>query len=183
MGHLHATNSDRSAAAITAGYSVRRMRPEDAQRVADVHVRVWREAYESLMPSEYLAALDQEQFTQQWRDRVTDATTPRGMHLVGMNPSGDLVAMGSAGPTRDPDAPTIWELWAINVLAIAHGSGLADLMMNVLVDDDSCCLWVLRGNSRASAFYVRHGFVADGHTKSHAPTGTTELRMVRPASK
>ena len=56
--------------------------------------------------------------------------------LVGVAPSGDVVAVATSGPSRDEDAPTPWELWAINILDAHHGSGLADLLMEQLVGDE-----------------------------------------------
>jgi hypothetical protein len=111
------------------------MAVEDAVRVAEVHVQTWQEAYASLMPADYLAGLDVERFTTAWRERLAGRPSPEVMHLVGVNPDGDIVGIASAGPTRDEDVPALWELWMINVLASEHGTGLADLMMADLVGD------------------------------------------------
>ena len=40
-------------------------------------------------------------------------------------------------------------------------------------------LWVFEGNERALSFYARHGYVRDGATHVHEPTGLTEVRMTR----
>ena len=71
------------------------------------------------------------------------------------------------------------ELWGLNVLPSAHGTGLADLLLSELLGTDDCYLWVLRGNVRAAAFYTRHGFLPDGSTKPYPATGSIEERMVR----
>jgi GNAT superfamily N-acetyltransferase len=155
------------------------MQLADVDRIAEVHIQVWREAYRSLMPSDYLADLDQAQFARSWRDRLEGQRPAEIMQLVGLSPEGQMAAIGSAGPSRDEDAPTAWELFAINVLAAAHGTGLADLMMAELVADRSTSLWVLDGNKRARAFYARYGFVPDGATTEHEPSGRIELRLVR----
>jgi GNAT superfamily N-acetyltransferase len=155
------------------------MQLADVDGVAAVHVRVWREAYTSVMPSDYLDDLDQEQFAGSWRGRLEGQQPAEVMQLAGLSPDGTIVALGSAGPSRDEDAPTAWELFAINVLAAAHGTGLADLMMAELVGDRPTSLWVLDGNERARAFYARYGFVPDGATKEHEPSRRVELRLVR----
>jgi GNAT superfamily N-acetyltransferase len=108
------------------------------------------------------------------------AQPPDGVRrLVGVAPSGEVVAVAMSGPSRDEDAPTPWELWAVNVLDAHHGSGLSDLLMEQLVGDEPATLWVVQGNERAVAFYQRHGFRADGTTKWDERTGTNEDRMVR----
>jgi GNAT superfamily N-acetyltransferase len=164
--------------AAEAGYAVRPMRVSDTARLARVHVQVWREAYTPLLPAEHLAGLDADDLADRWRERLTRPT--EGVrHLAGLDPGGRLVALGTAGPARDADPATGWELWRLNVLAEAHGTGLADLLMTELTGTQACYLWVLRGNARAAAFYARHGFVVDGGTKLHPPTGMTEERMVR----
>ncbi len=171
MGKLHS--------ALAAGYRLRAIDAEDAARVAEVHVQAWREAYVSLMPADYLAGLDVRRFTATWRERLARQSSPEVRQLVGVSPSGDIVAFGCAGPSRDGAVPTRGELWAINVLASEHGTGLADLMMAELVDDRAAYLWVLDGNVRARSFYTRHGFAPDGATKEHPPTGALEVRLVR----
>jgi ribosomal protein S18 acetylase RimI-like enzyme len=169
----------RTRRAVRAGYAVRPMQPTDAPTVAAAHVRVWREAYASLMPAEHLAGLDEAELAARWHERLTRPATDGVRHLVGLDPGGRIVGLATAGQARDPEPATAWELWAINVLARAHGTGLADLLMTELTGSRDCYLWVVRGNTRAMAFYRRHGFVADGGTKLHPPTGLTEERMVR----
>ena len=174
-----ATLRARAQSALDAGYTVRPMQLSDVDVIAEVHVQVWREAYAFLIPSDYLADLDEEQFARSWRARLEGQESAEVMQLVGLSPDGRIVAIGSAGPSRDEDAPRAWELFAINVLAAAHGSGLADLMMAELVGDRPTSLWVLDGNKRARAFYARYGFIPDGATTEHEPSGRVELRLVR----
>ena len=150
-------------------YEVRPAVLEDAVRLAEVHVQVWREAYAGVMPAEYLAGLD---------------PVPGAVVLVA-TAAGELVGMSTAGPSRDdpPDPPH--ELYAINVLAAHHGTGVAGRLfesaLQATAGDAAVSLWVLAVNARARAFYARYGFVPDGRTKRHEGTGVTEVRLVRPA--
>ena len=164
--------------ARSAGYVVRDARPPDADEIGRVHIQVWREAYAGLMPAEYLAALDPQASAARWA-QVLSQPAEGVRRLVGVSPAGEVMAIAAAGPSRDDDAPTPWELWAINVLAAHHGTGIADLLMGHLVGTGPASLWVLRGNERAMRFYARHGFHPDGAVKSHEATATTEDRWVR----
>jgi GNAT superfamily N-acetyltransferase len=164
-------------------YEVRPAVPEDAVRLAEVHVQVWREAYAGVMPAEYLAGLDPARNVDRWRRRLLDPV-PGAVVLVA-TAAGELVGMSTAGPSRDdpPDPPH--ELYAINVLAAHHGTGVAGRLFESALEatagDAAVSLWVLAVNARARAFYARYGFAPDGRTKRHEGTGVTEVRLVRPA--
>ena len=178
MSRSRETAAARAEAAQALGYAVRSMELADVERVAHVHAEVWRAAYRELLPGGYLASLNRREFGDRWRDRLM-APTRSVTELVGLRPDGSIVALGSAGPNRDADTPTDWELRGLNVLATEQGTGLADMMMRELIGDRPCSLWVLQGNARAFAFYARYCFELDGHAKTHRPTGVTEVRMIR----
>jgi len=156
---------------------------DDAEELGRVHVQVWREAYAGLMPQESLDRLDPVRRGARWRERaeaaeqetVSEPTTQVAHHV----PSGAVVGFATVAPGRDDDTPTPWELWAINVLAAHHGTGVADQLLADTLGERAAYLWVLQGNERAIAFYRKHGFALDGVTKRDEHLGVDELRMVR----
>jgi len=103
---------------------------------------------------------------------------PDGVVVVATQLDDEIVAMASAGPSRDQDAPTGWELYAVNVLATHHGSGVADELLASVIAQRPATLWVVTDNARAQAFYRRHGFTVEGANRTRA-TGVPEIRMVR----
>jgi ribosomal protein S18 acetylase RimI-like enzyme len=159
-------------------YAVRPARVVDADEVGLVHVQVWREAYAGHMPADYLEGLDPMKSAARWKLRF-EMDEPDGTVLVATGPDGEIVGFAAAGPTRDGDAPTDWELYAINVLADHYGTGVADQLIIAALAERSATLWVLNDNARAEAFYRRHGFSVEGATKLHDGTGASEMRMVR----
>ena len=161
-----------------SGYSVRPMKLADASSVAEVHVQVWRDTYPGMMSAAFLDALDVAEFRQSWRERLADLPDDAS-YLVGTAPDEVVVGFGVAGPSRDDDPPVPRELYAINVLATAQGTGLADQLMLELLGDGPASLWVAEGNARARAFYSRHGFVPDGTSKTRESSETVEVRLVR----
>lgn len=163
-----------------AGYVVRPMRLADARGIAEVHVRAWHEAYRDIVPAEAMPGLDEiDDRERRWRELLADPD-PSLIAVVGLSPDGRVVGIGVAGPARDDDPPTDWQLGMLNVLAEAYGTGLADLMMADLVGDRAASLWVFEANARARAFYTRHGFVPDGATQVEEAFGAApEIRMVR----
>jgi len=150
----------------------------DLAEMGRVHVQVWREAYAGLLPDDYLAALDPTVGPARWRASI-EQTAGGGDWWLARDDVG-IVGMATVGPGRDDDAPIPIELYAINVLRRAHGTGLADDLMAVAVGDRAAYLWVLDGNHRARAFYERHGFADEGGRKPEPDTGVVEIRMSRP---
>ncbi|WP_238342963.1 GNAT family N-acetyltransferase [Nocardioides cynanchi] len=150
---------------------------DDADEVGRVHVEVWRQAYAGLMPADHLAGLDPAAFASHWRDRLL-APVPGVEHWLARDETG-IVGIATSGPGRDEDRPTPLELYAINVLARGHGTGVSDALLARAVGDRAAYLWVLEGNDRALAFYRRHGFADEGGRKPEPDTGTLEIRMAR----
>jgi ribosomal protein S18 acetylase RimI-like enzyme len=158
-------------------FTVARMEVADADEVGRVHVAVWQEAYAGLMPADHLASLDADAFGARWRRRLLD---PRaGVQSWVARDSVGVVGIATCGPSRDDDPPTPHELYAINVLARGHGTGVADDLLRAAISDRPASLWVVEGNARAIAFYRRHGFADEGGRKPEPDTGVVELRMTR----
>jgi ribosomal protein S18 acetylase RimI-like enzyme len=96
-----------------------------------------------------------------------------------------LAGFVAVGPSRDADAAArTGELYAIYVHpqfwderigAALHDAGLAALHAG---QHQSATLWVLDTNQRARAFYDRHGWSTDGHTKP-AEIGDLTVSEVR----
>ncbi|GAA3699212.1 GNAT family N-acetyltransferase [Terrabacter ginsenosidimutans] len=172
-----------------SAWHLRPLALEDCDELGRVHMAVWRDAYAGLMPADYLAGLSDERCADNWRlvaaragdvaEDVAGGVAPRTLVVVG--PDGGLAGFGSAGPSRDEDAPTEWELYAVNLAASARGTGVADRLVDELVGPRSATLWVVEGNERARAFYTRRGFVDEGGRGEHPATGTSEIRMIRRA--
>jgi L-amino acid N-acyltransferase YncA len=159
-------------------YAVRSPRVEDAEEAGRVHIQVWREAYAEKMPADFIEGLDPVKSADRWKLRF-EMEESDGIVVVATGRDGDIVGLASAGPTRDADAPTAWELYSINVLAAHHGSGVADQLIMAAIAERPATLWVLLDNPRADAFYRRHGFSVEGATKIHEGSGATETRMIR----
>jgi ribosomal protein S18 acetylase RimI-like enzyme len=104
---------------------------------------------------------------------------PDGIVVVATGPDGGIVGFASAGPTRDEDAPTQWELYSINVMAAHHGSGVASQLIGAALAQRPATLWVIQDNARADAFYRSQGFGVEGATRVHEGTGANETRMIR----
>jgi GNAT superfamily N-acetyltransferase len=153
---------------------VRKAIPDDAAAFAACLLACWREAYEDLWGPERFAKVDEEALVESRRRELEAGDAD---HVLAEH-DGEVVGVAIAGPTRDDDSPTRTELYAIYVREVLHGSGIADDLMDAVIDGRPASLWVYRDNPRASAFYVHHGFIPDGAERNDS-AGILEIRMVR----
>ena len=162
-----------------SGFVIRPAEPADVGALAEVRVASWRSAYADLMPAALLAAMSAERSVEVF-GRIVSAPAAEGLLWVAATSDGSVVGYALGGPARDPQGPAAWELAMIYLLSSVQGSGVADELMLRAVGDRAAYLWVLQGNDRAIRFYRRLGFVDDGGRTTHAASGLTEIRLVRP---
>ena len=94
---------------------------DDADELGRVHVEIWRQAYAGLMSPDYLDGLDPVAFAEKWRSRLADPLS--GIVRLAVRDDEGIVGFSTAGPPRIDDAPADLELYAINLLPRAQGTG------------------------------------------------------------
>jgi ribosomal protein S18 acetylase RimI-like enzyme len=176
-------------------HTVRPASPEDAARLAAIHVRSWQVAYRGLLPQEYLDRLDPADRVERWRRILLDTDWPRGGVLVlaadgVLAADAELLGFAGFGPSRDADAnpAQVAEITTIYLLPEVWGSGLGRQLMSVAVDRlagagySQATLWVLDSNVRARRFYASCGWAEDGASQRDETLGfpITEVRFRRP---
>ncbi|QCR18903.1 GNAT family N-acetyltransferase [Agrococcus sp. SGAir0287] len=88
--------------------------------------------------------------------------------------------VGAASTTASPmpweaildvgDAPAARALDTLYVAPEHHGTGLADRLLALVLDDEPTVLWLISGNERARRFYERRGFALWGEETTTGPT-------------
>ncbi|QIX26669.1 GNAT family N-acetyltransferase [Nocardioides sp. JQ2195] len=153
--------------------SIRAAVVDDAAALADLHLDVWDDGYTGLVPQSVLdarRATPKAERVTMWEKRLTGSATT----WVAEDEDG-LVGFASAGKGRDGSG--MWELMALYVRARVYGTGVGHALFRATIGDRPAFLWVLVGNERATRFYERQGFRADGQEQS-CDEGL-ERRMVR----
>lgn len=158
---------------------IRAFAPEvDARAVAEVHVAAWQDAYRGLMDDAYLDTLNVDAREQFWRDQPSGGTFVADLE-------GQVCGFVSVGIGRDEDAAaTAHEVYAVNVRALAWGSGAGLGLLRTgeatlrTSGAHEATLWVLERNARARAFYEREGWVPDG-AQHETTVGGARLIEVR----
>jgi GNAT superfamily N-acetyltransferase len=147
--------------------TIRPATPEDARKLAEVHVASWRAGYKDLVPDEYLARQSVDHRYAQWQEILAD---PGNAVLV----TGEIDGFIAFEPeTR--------EIRALYLAPAKFRQGIGTALLTAAHDalEGDTALWVFEGNERALAFYARHGYAPDGATHVHEPTGVVEVRMTR----
>jgi L-amino acid N-acyltransferase YncA len=165
--------------------AVRLAQPEDAARIAEIHVRSWQGSYQGLMPQDYLDGLDPVHGIDRWADALAQADRTRGGIFVVADDIGQVAGFASAEASRDDDAAEdVGEVRAIYLSPGCCGRGLGrELMAATLryladLGFGQVTLWVLDSNTRARRFYEAAGFRPDGAIKVDDSHGFA-LREVR----
>ncbi len=173
----------------------------DARGVADVHVRSWQSAYRGLIADDVLSALSVERRTERWAGWIAaslagEVTDGQGVvskgassHRMVVAVAGDrIVGWATFGPGRDAGSDSLGELAGLyvdpNFWSQRIGFALISRVESELgaAGFGAAYLWVLDGNERASQFYARLGWQADGVEKfgdAGDLTGLHERRHVK----
>ena len=152
---------------------------EDARELAEVHLEGWRWGYRDVLPAEYLAGLDLDEwearwvgnFTASWADDMTALIAEENGRGVG------LIACGTAGPMFGPPPDGAGEVFAIYLREDSQGTGVGRALFaagtTALRDRGfgRAVLWVYEVNDRARRFYEAAGWRTDGATGTHEVVG------------
>jgi ribosomal protein S18 acetylase RimI-like enzyme len=153
----------------------------DAEELAWVHVRAWREAYGGLLPERFYDDAARERCRVMWSGLLAgeDAgqrvrVARRQGRIVGFVRHGPAAEHHGHQPQRDE------QLYALYVLSSCYGHGVGQALLDQALGGRPAQLWVAKDNARARRFYARNGFAADG-TEQVDPDldGLVEMRMVR----
>jgi ribosomal protein S18 acetylase RimI-like enzyme len=176
----------------TSQVPVRSAVPEDAARLAEINVEAWRHAYDGIVPTTYLRALDVATTRERWQERIVKP--PRDRVCLVAEIAGEVAAYAIGGAYRtqqdaDPGEDTAgWgELYAIYTHPALQGRGAGsavhDAVLAALAERgfSAAALWVLRANARTIGWYGDRRWRPDGALSRWLGAGEPleEIRLVR----
>jgi GNAT superfamily N-acetyltransferase len=167
-----------------ADVSVRPARPADAERVAEVQLHTWRQAYADVLPAAALA-VPQADVAAVWRRGVELPPTPRHRLLVAVDGE-DVVGFAASAPADDEDVDprVVSELTAVLVEPRwgrrGHGSRLLAATVDLWRRDatQTGITWVWEADAASQGFLRSAGWETDG-TARGLDTGPRVQRQVR----
>lgn len=154
-------------------WTVRRAVEADADRIGEITVAGWRHTYRGIVADDRLDALDPAVFAEARRQAMA-ARAPTALFVAEDAEDGTgLRGYCTVGPLRVPDVsgdtslPSA-ELHSLYLDSPVIGTGAGTALHDAGVAHLAACglrravLWVYTANTRAQAFYARHGWRADG---------------------
>lgn len=143
--------------------------PDDAYRIAQVHVQAWQETYAHLIPPEALSRLDIERRAARWAEIIDQGTTEV---WVAKTRTDTAIGWATTSRNTDPERARPLELEGLYVLAARHGTGVGQQLLDAALEGEPAFLWMAADNPRADAFYRRNGFSPDGASETLDLLGT-----------
>jgi GNAT superfamily N-acetyltransferase len=140
---------------------IRRAKPDDAHRIAWVHLESWKTTYPGIIPQSYIDGLKIENGLRNWQERLTQGDGP--VVLVAEDEAG-IFGFAAGGAIMHPVDGFDGELGAIYLLATHQKQGAGAALVRRIASDlterafRSMAVWVLKANP-SRGFYERMGGV------------------------
>ena len=153
----------------TADVSVRVAWADDADAIAGVQVRAWRQTYDGLLPVDVLEALDPADFAAAWTTSLTKPKDARNRVLVALERN-TVRGFAITSPSEDPDSDPVLD-GEVAELTVdpdqtrhGHGSRLLQACVDTLRADRfrRAVLWLNSTDDSLRKFLTEAGWAPDG---------------------
>jgi len=164
---------------MVPSFTLRPPVPSDAEDLAVLHLRCWREAYGHLLSEDFFTEERLDGRRRLWA-MLTAGPQP-GQTIMMAESEGEVVGFAGGGVPLDPAESVLGQnLSMLYLRRDLHGSGAGQALFDSVLPPGRAFLWVAKDNPRAQAFYRRNGFALDGAEDVLEDFGgITEARMVR----
>lgn len=160
---------------------IRHATPDDAARIAEIHVKSWQASYRGIIPDTYLNSLEGNQRQTLWSKF---ASKPEASILLATD-SKAIIGFCHMGIARDTDVLQAAEIMAIYIDPNHERKGAGNALITHAISQarqsgfKKIILWVLEANHPAKQFYHAMNFTPDGTYRSITIAGSTltEIRF------
>ncbi|WP_130608918.1 GNAT family N-acetyltransferase [Fluviispira sanaruensis] len=128
---------------------IRKAKPEDIPRIAQIHLKSWQTTYKGILPKNYLDSLTEKNKEQEWHKLGLDYPNGQGITWVLEN-EGEVFGFANAGPQREPPIAGHGEVYCIYILKEFRRMGGGQLLIKEIVK-----YFKSRGYHSASALILK----------------------------
>ena len=139
---------------------------KDAERLAQIHVCSWKEAYRGIIADEVIAGFASENRSEIFSQAI--ARNEETYYLFKIN--GKSAGFASIYKSHEENVPAdLGEIYAIYFHPDFWGTAITQYGLDFCIDRlkamgfTRIAIWVLEGNLRARKFYEKNGFSFDGN--------------------
>ncbi|HEX8085521.1 MAG TPA: GNAT family N-acetyltransferase [Solirubrobacteraceae bacterium] len=157
-----------AAARGLMGLIVREARPGDGEALARVHERGWTITHAAIADPSWITSRPFAERVAEWEGFACGKGAPMWV----AEEDGLILGVIAAGQVRDDDAPpATGEVYALYVDPDRHREGIGSALLKRAVEEmraagyERASLWTFGESEQATAFYVKHGWRADGAEK------------------
>lgn len=160
---------------------IRRATPEDAHRIATIHVEAWRAAYRGVVPDSELQRQSVENREAFWSKQLGSGSS----HTLVAEDRDYVVGWIDFGMCRDADAQADAEVYAVYLEPTRVRRGIGSALWRSMLEQvrqggrRRVAVWVLAGNDPARRFYEAMGGRLDEVKDKRELFGGEELREIR----
>ncbi|MFM0094219.1 GNAT family N-acetyltransferase [Paraburkholderia nemoris] len=139
------------------GISIRSANIDDAQMIADFHVKVWRHTYRDLAPAEAYAVLNEQHRGKQWKEKLSSNDSSQVVLIAEID--NRTVGIGAAGGSSESIFDGRGEIKFLYVDPDFKRRGIGrELLVQLAIhlrkmNYQGAALSVVKGNESAIAFY------------------------------
>ena len=150
--------------------TIRKVLPEEAYEFAVLHINCWRDAYNGIIPEDYLDNMTVE-LNQRVERHKQSIENPNGCEFYCVICDNKMIGMLIFAKSQDEDKPDAGDVIAIYLLKEYWGKGYGKQMMDFAVAElrkskyKEIIIWVLEENTRGIHFYEKYGMIHDGAEK------------------
>jgi ribosomal protein S18 acetylase RimI-like enzyme len=137
--------------------SIRSANIDDAQTIADLHVKVWRHTYQDLAPAEARAVLNEQHRGKMWREKLSSNDSSQIVLIAEID--NRMIAIGAAGGSSESIFDGRGEIKFLYVDPEFKRRGIGRALLAQLaihlrkMHYQGAALSVVKGNETAIAFY------------------------------
>lgn len=161
---------------------IRKVKESDSQRLAELHIFGWRNAYKDFISHDFLYnIMNIEYDTKMFNKAFNEKTEETYVY----EEDGEVKAFLTIGKCRDKDKPDSFELWGIYVDPSSLRQGIGYELLKFCEDEavkrgyKEITLWTWEKNMIGRNFYEKNGYTPDGMAKGIIYFKEVEMRYVK----